>query len=75
MGFGVYKLTRGIHVGHGPGGLPTVFWIFLVLLVAGSVWAFRPRGFTSAALMIVRWFVLGLLWLGVVIYLIAATLF
>lgn len=56
-------------MGTGTGGLPIVFWVFMVALIIATGVAFRPaRTFRTFSATMVRAAVIGLLWLGFITY-------
>lgn len=69
LGLGAYWLWNHVGVPATPGRLSTAFWVLAVALVIGTFVAFRPTGkFRTAAALLVRGVVVGLLWLGFLTY-------
>lgn len=72
LGWGAYWLWNHISlpdVGNGPAGIPALFWVFLVALILGTGFAFRPTDrFRPMSSTLLRAVVTGLLWLGFVTY-------
>lgn len=71
VALGIRWVWTHLHLPAAAGGrghFPALFWVFLAALIVGTAVAFRPRDFTSAATQLVRAVVLGLLWLGFIVY-------
>jgi hypothetical protein len=75
FGFGAYWLWSHVSVPATPGRLPTAFWVLSAALVVGTFVAFRPSDkFRTAAGLLVRGVIVGLLWLGFITYAVTASL-
>lgn len=71
LGGGAYWIWHHIKLpstGSGPAGLPTLFWVFMVVLIGGTWYMFRPGRTIRPSATLARAVVLTLLWLGFVVY-------